>query len=91
MPLEPTWEDIALPILEHFAQQDQTHGRLRFRIAISDLADAIGKTEEQTESEVYRLRSAGYINFTSTIAGDVCYSCELLSKGARATGLWPSR
>ena len=91
MPVKSTWEDIALPILIHFADGDQQYGRLRFQVSIPELAEKIGGPEEQVGSEVYRLRDAGYINFTSTLSGDICYSCELLPAGAREVGLWPNK
>lgn len=90
MAVKSTWEDIALPILKDFADGDQKHGRLRFQVSIPELAEEIGEPVEQVESEVYRLRDAGYINFTSTLSGDICYSCELLPAGAREVGMWPS-
>lgn len=83
MKFESTWNHTAVPILKHFAAKAEQKGQRNFDVVVSELAEEIGKTLNQTDSEIYRLKHDGYIDFTHTIDGDTCYKCAIMPKGAK--------
>jgi hypothetical protein len=92
--VDDTWDNRAVPILEHVATLEATGAPFN----LPHVAETLGCSRSEVQIEVDRLRSGGYLGGDLVQKGDGAGGIvvwdfrrpRLLEKGSRAVGQWPS-
>ena len=89
-----TWESVAVPLLEHFAEREDEYAYSSSAIGTRTIAAAAGVDVVAAELELTRLFAAGYIagRFESEGQAGASWMIRptLTAKGARAARKWPT-
>jgi hypothetical protein len=89
-----TWNSVAVPLLEHFAEREAEYGQNPRATDTLDIAQATGLELAAVELELKRLFDGRYLagDFERGSGADSGFVIvpTLTERGARAAGKWPS-